>query len=74
MQKTTLYLTDQIQRDLKDAARRTGRTEAELVREALGQYLSQHARPWPKSIGMASNPEVQGRETEEWLRAHWHPR
>ena len=74
MQKTTLYLTEDIQRDLKDVARRTGRTEAELVREALTLYLGQQARPWPKSIGSASVPGVDARDTEEFLRANWRPR
>lgn len=73
MQKTTLYLTEDIQRGLKETARRTGRSEAELVREALTLYLGQQARPWPKSIGIVSDPELSGADSEDWLRANWKP-
>jgi len=72
MQKTTLYLPSELQTELKWAARRLHRPQAELVREALEQYLERLPRPWPKSIGaFASDGVVSGADSEDWLREHW---
>lgn len=38
MRKTSLYLTDREDRRLDDLARRTGRSKAQLVREAITSY------------------------------------
>ena len=73
MEKTTLYLTEDLRRALKDVAKRSGRSEAQLVREALAQYLMQQGRPSPRSIGSGSDTGVTARESEAWLRAHWEP-
>ena len=53
MEKTTLYLPAEIQIALRDAAKRAGKPQAELVREALTRYLADQPRPMPKSIGSA---------------------
>jgi hypothetical protein len=71
MKKTTLYLPDELQLLLKEAARRTGQSEATVVREALARYLEQIPRPLPQSIGAGEDPEVAARDSEDWLRAHW---
>ena len=71
MAKTTLYLPSELQTELKWAARRLKRPQAELVREALEQYLAEHARPWPKSIGIAAGSPVSAAESEDWIREHW---
>lgn len=39
MVKTTLYLPEQLKKALERASSGTGRSEAELVREALAEYL-----------------------------------
>jgi Arc/MetJ-type ribon-helix-helix transcriptional regulator len=36
MEKTTVYLPDELKRALRRAARSTGRSEAELIREGIG--------------------------------------
>ena len=72
MHKTTLYLTDELQRTLKEVARRTGRLEAAIVREALMVYLQQEVRPRPGSIGAGDDAELAARDSEAWLRDHWH--
>ena len=74
MRKTTLYLTDELQRTLKEVARRTGRREAAIVREALMIYLQQEVRPRPRSIGAGDDAELAARDSEAWLRDHWHRR
>jgi hypothetical protein len=71
MDKTTLYLPFELRHALKDAARRSGRAQAELVREALQLYLGNQVRPWPKSIGAASDGRVDARDSEDWIREHW---
>ncbi len=74
MHKTTLYLPLETQRRLRDAANRTHRAQAELVREALDRYLADEEPPMPRSIGMGSDREVTGASSEDWLRANWRPR
>ncbi|MFL5319079.1 MAG: CopG family transcriptional regulator [Myxococcaceae bacterium] len=53
MRKTTVYLEDEAVRALKRLARERGRPEAELIREALNDYVRSTGRPKPKSLGMA---------------------
>jgi hypothetical protein len=70
--RTTLYLSAETQRGLRDLARRTGRHQADLIREALDLYLQQHVeRPRPRSIGAGEDSELSASESEDWLRARW---
>jgi hypothetical protein len=50
--KTTVYLDAESYRRIQALAGRTGRTAAELVREAVEEYAARHAaaRP-PRSLG-----------------------
>jgi predicted DNA-binding protein len=71
MEKTTLYLPADLQRSLREVARRTGRSQAELIRDALVRYLQDHPRPSLRSVGMGEDPELSGRDSERWLQARW---
>jgi predicted transcriptional regulator len=71
LNKTTLYLPDDLQRRLRDAARRADRPQADLVREALERFLADQPAPVPRSIGAGADEELTGRDSEDWLRAHW---
>ena len=71
MEKTTLYLPDEMRLALRDAARRSGRPQAELVREALAGYLAAHARPRPRSGGAGADEGLAAADSEDWLRAQW---
>jgi len=71
MRKTTVYLTDELQRGLKELAHRSGRPEADLLREALRAYLAQQTRPQPLSLGAGQDLELSARESEAWLRTQW---
>lgn len=71
MDKTTLYLPDELKRALHDAARRLGRTQADLVREALAVYLRAQPKPLPRSLGAGADGEVAARDSEAWLRSQW---
>lgn len=70
MTKTTIYIPDEVQAAIKGMAHREGRSQSELIREALSQYVEAHPRPQPKSIGIASNASVSGRDVKE-LREEW---
>lgn len=72
MLKTTVYLPERVQQALADAARHSGRPQAELIRAALESYLDRIPRPELLSIGIVDDPSVTGRDSEEWLRRHWH--
>ena len=71
MEKTTLYLPSDLHHALKEAARRTGQPQAALIRQALDIYLRQLGRPPLRSLGLGSNADLHGAETETWLEAHW---
>jgi predicted transcriptional regulator len=71
MTKTTLYLPVELQRALQDEAKRSGTSQAELLREALAQFLGGRARPRPASIGIAADGGLPARDSEDWLRQHW---
>jgi len=71
MEKTTLYLPADLHHALKEHARRSGRAQAELVREALQTYLAGTAWPQPGSIGAGSDSSLAGGESEDWLTREW---
>jgi hypothetical protein len=48
MKKTTLYLPDELKAGLERVARQTGRSEAELVRNAIGRLVRQSTPPRPR--------------------------
>lgn len=73
MEKTTLYLTADIHRQLQELARREKRPQADLIREALDAYLASKSPPWPTSIGMGEDGEIPASKIKDWLRANWHP-
>jgi hypothetical protein len=45
VQKTTVYIDDATKRDLEALAARTGRAQADLLREALADYVGRHRPP-----------------------------
>ena len=57
MRRTTLFLDDKLQRQLRAAARRRGTSVAQLVREALTAYLTR------SGAATAALPSVAGRFT-----------
>ena len=69
--KTTLYLPEGTQRRLRELARRTGRPQSDLVRQALDRYLGNQSSPLPASVGSGEDPDLNGRDSEDWLRANW---
>jgi predicted transcriptional regulator len=48
MEKTTVYLPDDLKRALRQAARATGRSEAELIREGISMVTGTHRVAEPR--------------------------
>lgn len=74
MEKTTLYLPKELQVELRAAARRERRSQADIVRDAVTEYLTKRPRPLPKSIGIIDDwPDdgVDSSNIKEWLREQW---
>jgi hypothetical protein len=71
MKKMTLYLTDDMHRGLKDAARRTGKSEAQMIRESVAAYLADQPRSYPRSIGIASSGRIPAETAKDWIHAQW---
>jgi predicted transcriptional regulator len=71
VEKTTLYLPRDLQRRLRDAARRSRKPQAELVREALRSYLDSADPPSVGIVGIVDDPELAAADSEAWLRDEW---
>lgn len=68
MERTTVYLDSALKRRLKDAAARTGESEAGLIREALERYLADVPSPVLRPVGRSSDGGIAGREESELER------
>ncbi|HEV3310184.1 MAG TPA: ribbon-helix-helix protein, CopG family [Chloroflexota bacterium] len=73
MERTTVYLPRDLRRRLATRARETGRSQADIFRTAVGEYLNQEPEPLPSFFGSISNSDFQAVNTREWLREHWRP-
>ncbi|MHB2018354.1 MAG: ribbon-helix-helix domain-containing protein, partial [Candidatus Xenobia bacterium] len=47
--KTTIYLSEEMKSQLRQMARETGRSEADLIREGIRLALEQHTTPPPRA-------------------------
>ena len=71
MKKLTIRLPPELRWALKEAARREGKSQAELVREALSAYLARRKKPRLRSLEAGEDPELSGRTSEKWLEEVW---
>lgn len=71
MEKTTVYIPEDIQRALRQAARIEGKPQAVLIRRALTEYLDRVGRPPLRSLGAGEDQELAARDTEDWLKFEW---
>jgi len=67
MRKTTVYLKEGDLRALKRLAKHTGRSEAELIREAIGRYTRSVERPRLRSLGIAAGPRKLSQRVDTLL-------
>jgi predicted DNA-binding protein len=70
-ERTSLYLSVQTKRQLAQAAKRLGKSQTELVNEALREYLSKLEQPAFAFIGSGEDTVVSARTSEAWLRKQW---
>lgn len=68
MEKTTVYLSDELKRSLRRAARATGRSEAELIREGIGLVTGTHRIAEPRLPLFESGEPDLAEHAEERLR------
>ncbi|MDQ3974591.1 MAG: ribbon-helix-helix domain-containing protein [Actinomycetota bacterium] len=74
MEKTTLSLPAELRQSLRDLARRTGRSQADLIREALWAFLGGQSRPRPRSIGIVQDQgDPPAAQAKQWVRGQWEP-
>jgi len=65
MTRTTVYLSQDAKRRLSRAARRHGRSEAELIRQAVDRLLAEEpARPRPSPPTLDIDPSIADRVDE----------
>lgn len=65
MRKTTVYLTDDLKRALRRAAKSTGRSEAELIREGIGLVTGTHRIAEPRlPLFESGKPDLAERAEE----------
>jgi predicted transcriptional regulator len=67
MKQTTVQLPEQIDHSLNQLAQVTGRSQIELIQEAIEQYLIRQTRSLPRSIGMGSSRVGNLSERDEEL-------
>ncbi len=72
-ERTSFYLAAQTKRQLAQAARRLGKTQTEVVNEALAEYLAKVEPPKFGFIGAGEDAEVTARGSEAWLHENWRP-
>jgi Arc/MetJ-type ribon-helix-helix transcriptional regulator len=67
MKKTTVYLPDDLKQTLANAAVASGRSEAELIREAIRALIRDSERPRPKGALFASGEGGLAERVDEAL-------
>lgn len=77
MHRTTIFLTEVLRARLEIAAKRQGRPQAEVVRDALSRYLDEEEPPWPSLFGSATtkpefaNDGYDSSNIKDWLRGEY---
>lgn len=71
MRKTTVYLSHELHRALKESAKREGRSEAEIIRQALSEYFTRKPKPKLRSIGAGADGELGAAAAKAWGREQW---
>ncbi len=67
MQKTTVYLPDDLKAALERTAAETGKSEAELIREGVKQVVEQRVPPPPRFATFDSGIPDLGSRVDEFL-------
>jgi hypothetical protein len=80
MRKTTIYLSVEQLAELDAIATRKGSSKAQVIREALTEYIVDQPQTLPSWIGsfdgapvVQNGVELRSDTVDEWLAANWHP-
>jgi predicted transcriptional regulator len=74
MEKTTIYLPDDLLAAYTAMSRQQRRPKAELMRDALREYAERRQQGIPGWVGMVeTDGEVNSTNVKDWLREHWNP-
>jgi predicted transcriptional regulator len=78
MPEATIHLEDDLGRLLGEVARRQGRSQAEVILEALERYLSDMAQQeQPRrfvSVGAGKDSQLRGAEVHDLIERTWKAR
>ena len=66
--KTTVYLPDELKRDLERLAAASGRSEAQLIRDAVAALTSSAPRPRPRARLFDGGDPALSERVDEALR------
>ncbi len=67
MKKTTLSLEEDVLAEIKLMSRSQGRSQAEILREAIDDYLERRRSELPSIFGKGSGGKFHGADSEDWL-------
>jgi plasmid stability protein len=67
MEKTTVYLPEDLKRSLRALATASGRSEAELIRQALAVLTTSAPRPRPRGSLFATDDPSLSEQVDEAL-------
>jgi metal-responsive CopG/Arc/MetJ family transcriptional regulator len=73
VEKTTIYLEGDLRRRLQVFARRASRPQAEVIRDAIREYLLRHAQPTiPSWVGSVTDaPPTDSSTIKQEMRPLW---
>jgi hypothetical protein len=71
MIKTTIYLPADLQHQLEALAKQEKRSKADLIREALQNYIQTKPRRLPKSLGIGQDGTLAAEDIDNWLKENW---
>lgn len=67
MIKTTIYLPEPLKKKLSRLSRRQGKSEAQLIRDALERFIEERSSPLPRLPLFSSGDPTLGERVEEEL-------
>lgn len=73
METTVPAISEELREELEGISRETGRSQSDLLTEAVEAYLRRYRRSRFLTIGAGHNDEVTGENSEDWLFANWNP-
>ena len=67
MERTTVYLPEDLKFDLAQTARATGRSEADLIRQGVQQVVAAYGTPKPRIPLFRSNDPMLAENVDQHL-------